>query len=192
MQILNIWTRTSVATGGLALLLFCGVLPGGIARGTCMEAMTGMEGTSAPAQSSDASPSAVSSAGWNSAGSFSGEITVLATIRQVMNDHAAGGPAGIHLLVDGPLGSFDASLGSYLPTEVRQAISNGQPVQITGVVRSANGKAYLFARQLTVGGHQVVIRNANGFLVRTPSSTDIRSNKVRSEGRGSFQNGGIQ
>ena len=109
---------------------------------------------------------------------------MLGTIRQVVSNHDAGGPAGIHILIDGPLGSFDASLGSFLLNEVRQALSNGTPVEITGTVRSANGKDYLLARQLNVAGHQVTIRNANGFLVHNPSSTGAVSGKVRSEGNG--------
>lgn len=156
------------ATGRLSFLIFCGVLLGGIAA------------MSAAAQSSDPT-------GWNAVSSPSGEITVLATIRQVVPDHVAGSPAGLHILVDGPLGSFDASLGLYLPNEVRQALSNGVPVQITGVVRSTNGKDYLFARQLSVAGQQITIRNSKGFLLRNPTAAGSGSNKVRSE-----PNGGIQ
>jgi hypothetical protein len=173
MQIVKIWKRATGATSRLSFLLFFGVLlPGGIAA------------RRAAAQSSD--PSSLPAQGWSPA-SASGEVTVLATIRQVVSDHVAGSPAGLHILVDGPLGSFDASLGSYLSSEVREALSNGAAVQITGVVRSANGRDYLFARQLKVAGHQVVIRNSNGFLVRTPSSTGTRSNKVHSEISGGIQ-----
>jgi hypothetical protein len=173
MQILKIWKRTTGATGRLSFLLFCGVLLGGIAA------------MSAAAQSSD--PSAVPSTGWNAVSSSLGEITVLGAIRQVVSDHVAGSPAGLHILVDGPLGSFDASLGLYLPNEVRQALSNGVPVQITGVVRSTGGKDYLFARQLSIAGQQITIRNSNGFLLRNPTAAGSGSNKVRSE-----PNGGIQ
>jgi hypothetical protein len=122
-------------------------------------------------------------------------VTVLATVRQVVSEHVAGSPAGLHILVDGPLGSFDASLGSYLSSEVREALSNGAAVQITGVVRSANGRDYLFARQLSVAGRQVAIRNTNGFLVRTPSSTGTGSNGTPSNRVHSVHseiNGGIQ
>jgi hypothetical protein len=178
MQTLKIWKRTD-AMSRLSSLLFCVVLLGGIARGTFLEAM------SAPAQSS--APSTATSAGWNSASSSSGEIAVLGTIRQVVSNHSGGGPAGIHILIDGPLGSFDASLGSYLSSEIRQALSNGEPVQITGVVRSANGKDYLLVRQLSVAGHQVTIRNANGFLVHTPSATNSRSGQAHSKGNGGVQ-----
>jgi hypothetical protein len=165
MQIFKIGKRTT-GTIRFASLSVCVLLLGGVAS----------------AQSSGTSTA--TSTGWNSANSLAGEIKVLGTIRQVVSNHDAGGPAGIHILIDGPIGSFDASLGSFLPGDVRQALSNGAPVEIAGVVRSANGKDYLFARLLTVAGHQVTIRNANGFLVHNPSPTGAASGKVRSDSNG--------
>ena len=179
MQIFKIGKRTNGGTNGFVSLSVCVLLLGGIVRGTSAKEM------SALAQSSG--PSTATSAGWNSASSSAGEIKVLGTIRQVVSHHDAGGPAGVHILIDGPLGSFDASLGSFLPSDVRQALSNGAPVEITGVVRSANGKDYLLVRQLNVGGRQVTIRNANGFLVHNLSSTGAASGKVRSEGNGGIR-----
>jgi hypothetical protein len=179
MQIFKVGKRTAGTTSGFASLSVCVILLGGIASGTSAKAM------SAPAQSSV--PSTAASAGWNSANSPAGEIKVLGTIRQVVSNHDVGGPAGIHILIDGPLGSFDASLGSFLSSEVRQALSNGAPVQITGIVRSANGKDYLLVRQLSLAGHEVTIRNANGFLVHNSSSTGAASGKVRSEGNGGIR-----
>lgn len=179
MQIFKIGKRTNGTTSRFASLSVCVILLGGIASGTSAKAM------SAPAQSSV--PSTATSTGWNSASSSTGEIKVLGTIRRVVSNHDSGGPAGVHIFIDGPLGSFDASLGSFLPNEVRQALSNGAPVQITGIVRSANGKDYLLVRQLNVGVHQVTIRNANGFLVRNSSSTGAASGKVRSEGNGAIR-----
>jgi hypothetical protein len=176
MQIFKIGKRTTGTTSRFASLSVCVILLGGIAIGTSVEAM------GAPGQSSV--PSTAASTRWNSTSSSAGEINVLGTIRQVVSNHEAGGPAGIHILIDGPLGSFDASLGSSLPGEVRQALSNGAPVKLTGIVRSANGKDYLLVRQLSVGGRQVTIRNANGFLVHNPSSTGAVSGKARSEGNG--------
>jgi hypothetical protein len=155
--------------------LFCVVLFGV----SCVEAM------SAPAQSSN-SPTAAP-AGWNAAGPSSGVITVLGAIRQVVSNPAAGTPSGVRILIDGPLGSFDASLGSYLPNEIQQALTNGASVQATGVVTSVNGKDYLFVRQLSVAGHQVTIRNSNGFLLHHSSTPDSGSNKRHSEGDGGVQ-----
>jgi hypothetical protein len=121
------------------------------------------------------------------AGPSSGVITVLGAIRQVVSDHVVGTPAGVHILIDGPLGSFDASLGSYLPDEIRQALSNGASVQATGVVSSANGKDYLLVRQLTVAGHQVTIRNSNGFLVHPSGLPGSGPNQRHNEGSGGVQ-----
>ena len=150
----------------LSSRLFCVILLGGVGS---------VEVMSAYAQSLNPStnPSTAAAGG-------SGLVTVLGAIRQVVSDHVVGTPAGVHILIDGPLGSFDASLGSYLPDEIRQALSNGASVQATGVVSSANGKNYLLVRQLTVAGHQVTIRNSNGFLLRPGSQR-------HSEGNGGVQ-----
>ncbi len=176
MQILGIWRRRDGTLRGLSSL--CVVLSVGVALNISIGAID------AHAQSTDPS---TAPAGWRSAGPSSGEITALGTIRQVVSDRVAGSPSGVHILVDGPLGSFDASLGSSLPKDLLQALSDGGPVQITGTVRSVNGKDYLMARQLTVAGHQVTIRNVNGFLVHNPSGTGTRSQKVQVEGNGGVQ-----
>lgn len=73
MRILMIWKRTDGAIGSLSSLLFCAVLPGGVSRGTCVEAM------SAPAQLP--SPSTAASAGWNAARSSTGLVTVPGLVR---------------------------------------------------------------------------------------------------------------
>ena len=166
MRISAIWKRQGEATGRLSSWLFCVILLGGVVS---------VEVMSAYAQSLN--PSTPAAGG-------SGLVTVLGAIRQVVPDHVVGTPAGVHILIDGPLGSFDASLGSYLSDDIRQALSNGASVQATGVVSSANGKNYLLVWQLTVAGHQVTIRNSNGFLVR-PSSSGPKQR--HSEGNGGVQ-----
>jgi hypothetical protein len=173
MQILKIWKRTDERTSKFSSPLIDILLLGGIALGISAGTM------SAPAQSVNPP----FSSGWNSATSSAGEISVLGTIRQVESGRA-GGPAGVRILIDGPLGRFDVSLGSNLPAEVRDALSNGQPVQVTGVVQSTNGKDYLIARQLNVAGHQVKIRNSNGFLARNPSTDGSATGNARSQGNG--------
>jgi hypothetical protein len=162
MRISAIWKKQGDANSKLSSLLFCVVLLGGVAS---------VEAMGAHAQSLNPSTPAAGA---------SSLVTVLGAIRQVVPDHVVGTPAGVHILIDGPLGSFDASLGSYLPDDIRQALSNGASVQATGVVSSANGKNYLLVWQLTVAGHQVTIRNSNGFLVRPGSQR-------HSEGNGGVQ-----
>jgi hypothetical protein len=141
--------------------------------------------TTAVAQTTESSTAA--SPGWRPEGPPSGEFIVLGTIRQVITDRVLGSPLGVNILIDGPLGSFDTSLGSFLSNDVLQALSDGAPVQITGSIRSINGKDYLMARQLKVADQVVTIRNANGFLVHNPSTTGSSSNKVLKQGNGGVQ-----
>src|ERR1700723_3750786 len=162
MRISAIWKKQGDANSKLSSLLFCVVLLGGVASVEAMGAHAQPLNPPTPAAGA------------------SSLVTVLGAIRQVVPDHVVGTPAGVHILIDGPLGSFDASLGSYLPDDIRQALSNGASVQATGVVSSANGKNYLLVWQLTVAGHQVTIRNSNGFLVRPGSQR-------HSEGNGGVQ-----
>jgi hypothetical protein len=169
MRISAIWKRQGEATGRLSSWLLCGILLGGVVS---------VEVMSTYAQSLN--PSTPAAGG-------SGLVTVLGAIRQVVPDHVVGTPAGVHILIDGPLGSFDASLGSYLPDDIRQALSNGASVQATGVVSSANGKNYLLVRQLTVAGHEVTIRNSNGFLVHPSGHPGSGPNQRHSEGNGGVQ-----
>jgi len=176
MQTLNFREKIDRTTGRLSSFFFDAIIFG--ALGISLGAV------GAAAQSSE--PPTPASA-WTSVGASPGEVTVLGTIRQVVANHAAGGPAGVHVLIDGPLGSFDASLGSSLPGEVLQALSDGGPVQMVGAVRSANGKTFLFVRQLNVAGHQVTIRNSNGFLVRNSTTAGSGSNKTLKESAGGVQ-----
>jgi hypothetical protein len=148
MQRLKNWKRTTGTAIGLSCLLLCFVLPGEVGGGCASAWAQGPNwgGGSAPGNTP------------------AKEITVQATIRQVML-----GQGGDRLLVSAPVGNFDAALGPYVPAEVRQALTVGTPVELTGTLRSVNGKDILLVRQLTVAGHQVTLRNANGFLMRGPA-----------------------
>ena len=93
------------------------------------------------------------------------DITMAGTVQQLITAHKADTPVGLQLVVDGPQGSFTASLGPNLSREVQQSLSEGAPVQISGQMQTINGQQYLLARKLTIEGKQVVVRNENGFLV---------------------------
>jgi hypothetical protein len=99
------------------------------------------------------------------------------------------GQGGDRLLVSAPVGNFDAALGPYVPAEVRQALTVGTPVELTGMLHSVNGKDILLVRQLTVAGHSVTLRNANGFLMRGPAPGGSGTGKSHNNGSG---NGGNQ
>jgi hypothetical protein len=93
------------------------------------------------------------------------DVAMAGTVQQVITTHTLGAPIGIQLVAQGSQGAFTANLGSALSDQARQALSPGTPVQISGVMETINGKSYLLARKLTVGGEQVIIRNDHGFLV---------------------------
>lgn len=95
------------------------------------------------------------------------DITMAGTVQQLITAHEAGTPVGLQLVVDGPQGSFTASLGPNLSREVLQSLSEGAPLQISGQMQTINGHQYLLARKLTIDGKQIVVRNENGFLVHT-------------------------
>jgi hypothetical protein len=178
METVDIRTKPRWTRGRLSVFLFGVIIPGGTALAVSAGA------TRAVAQSAEPTNAA---ARWNSVSSSSPALMVLGNIRQLVSEHVAGSPLGVHILIDGPLGSFDASLGSSLPHDVMQALSDGAPVQITGSVLSINGKDYLMARQLKVADHVVTIRNSNGFLVHNPSATGSSSAKSQSQGNGGVQ-----
>jgi hypothetical protein len=104
------------------------------------------------------------------------DLAIAGTIRQVITANAAGAPDGIQVVVEAPQGSFTASLGPNLSHDVQQSLSSGTPVGISGAMQAIDGKEYLLARTLTIGGNQVVIRNQYGFLVHTPSRSRAAGN----------------
>jgi hypothetical protein len=93
------------------------------------------------------------------------DITMAGTLQQIISTRTRGTPAGIQLVADGPQGAFTAILGPALSDQMRQTLSPGAPVQISGVKETINGQSYVLVRKLTVAGNQVIIRNEHGFLV---------------------------
>jgi hypothetical protein len=113
-------------------------------------------------------PVAQSASGFDTPAS---DITMTGTVQQFITAHSS----GLQVVVDGPQGSFTASLGPNLSSEVRQSLSPGVPVQVSVIQQTINGKEHLLARKLTVAGKETVIRNEKGFLIRTPSSQHSRA-----------------
>jgi hypothetical protein len=94
------------------------------------------------------------------------EITINGDIQEVVTRRIAGSPAGMHLLVAGPEGQVDAHVGPFLSKEIKDALHTGTPVRIIGAMASLNGKNYLLARELSVGGTTVKLRSKSGLLLR--------------------------
>jgi hypothetical protein len=110
------------------------------------------------------------------------ETTVAGSVDQVVTGHTAGAPAGVHLLVNGPQGVIDASLGPYLSAEVQQSLAKGAAVQLSGVTRTIDGTDYLLTRTLTVAGHATSIRNEHGFLIHPRANNGAKTRLSASAG----------
>jgi hypothetical protein len=108
------------------------------------------------------------------------EITFSGTIQDVVSQHVAGSPAGIHLLVAGPQGVVDAHVGPFLSKETKESLQAGMPVRIVGAMSLQEGKNYLLARELTVGGSTVTVRSERGVLlpVLSPRAQRARTQKT--------------
>jgi hypothetical protein len=112
------------------------------------------------------------------------EITLDGTVQEVISEPAPGSPVGVHLLVAGPQGTVDAHLGPYLSNDTRDALRSGESVRIVGAMKQVNGKDYLLARRLILGGRTVTVRTERGFLVHASLP---RASSSQAE-----QNGGLR
>src|SRR5580693_3468759 len=95
------------------------------------------------------------------------EITLSGDVQQVVTRHVVGAPGGMHLLLAGPKGLVDAHIGPFMSKEMKEALHTGTPVRIVGAMATLNGKNYLLARELTVGGTTITVRSEHGFLRRS-------------------------
>jgi hypothetical protein len=115
------------------------------------------------------------------------ETSFSGTIDQVVAGHTAGSPAGLHVLVNGPQGVIDASLGAYLSAEVQQSLTKGTAVQLSGVTRTIDGTDYLLTRTLTVAGHSINIRNEHGFLIHPRANNGVKTHSGTNASAGGLQ-----
>lgn len=139
-----------------------------------------MSGTAGAQSNASALPSTASQAVAN-------EVTVAGTIQQVVSDPAAGRPSGIHLLVTSPQGVFDAAVGPFLASDVKDSLSSGQPVKVTGAMRTFNGQQFLLVREMNIAGRQVTIRNPHGFLVRAQLPAGFHAQRSHAGANGGNQ-----
>jgi hypothetical protein len=93
------------------------------------------------------------------------EITTGGVIREIVANRSTGAPAGFNFVLSGSQ-VVDVNAGMNLDPKVREQLRAGETVQVTGLMRSINGKDYLLARELVVGGETIQVRSRNGFPVR--------------------------
>lgn len=94
------------------------------------------------------------------------EITLNGNVESVITKRTVGAPIGVRLLVAGPKGALVAHVGPFLTKAEKDALHTGTPVHIVGAMATVHGTSYLLARELSVGGTTIKVRNAHGFLVR--------------------------
>jgi hypothetical protein len=116
--------------------------------------------------------------------------TILAgTIQEVVTKHTVGSPAGMHLLVAGAKGVVDTHLGPFLSKDTKEALQTGMPVQIVGATVQLHDKEFFLARQVTIGGRTITIRNNRGMLVhpRPQGQRIVKVNGTAVETKGGVQ-----
>jgi hypothetical protein len=94
------------------------------------------------------------------------EITLGGTVSDVLVKPASGMITGPHLLLATVSGAVDTSLGRWaLQGKDALKLSIGQPVEVTGVMKTVRDRRVLLARTVKVGGKIYVMRNRHGIPV---------------------------
>jgi hypothetical protein len=94
------------------------------------------------------------------------EVTLSGTVSGVLTKPTAGMIMGSHLLLATVSGAVDASLGRWgLQGEGALAVTVGQQVEMTGVMRVLKNREVFLARTVKVGGKVYPIRNEHGIPV---------------------------
>ena len=93
------------------------------------------------------------------------ETTLIGNIQQLVTKNDPGSPAGVHVLVAGTQGVVDVQVGPFLSKATKEALQAGAPVQVVGAMMQFHEKQYFLARELSVNGRTITVRNARGFLV---------------------------
>jgi hypothetical protein len=111
------------------------------------------------------------------------ELAASGTIQEIISTNTPGTPRGLRMILIGPQGVIDASLGPYLTSVVQQSLTAGQLVAVDGVAVTLNGHDYLLVRQLTIGDHQIGVRNDKGFLIHPASNHARQATITKGEGQ---------
>ena len=113
---------------------------------------------------------------------ISKEMTLSGTVSSVVTNPSAGMMWGVHLLVETPSGTVDASLGRYaLLGKNPLYVTAGQHVQVTGVMKIFDGQQVCLARTVMVGALVYTIRNERGIAL-SPQARERLSHASDQEG----------
>ncbi|MGD0214759.1 MAG: hypothetical protein ABSB87_16150 [Terriglobales bacterium] len=113
---------------------------------------------------------------------ISKEVTLHGTVSDVLKKPSKGMIMGSHLLIQTGVGSLDASLGRFaLQGRGALSIEAGKQVEVTGVMKTLNGKQVLITRTVTVNGHAYTMRNEHGIPV-SPQARERAGEKSAHKG----------
>ena len=116
------------------------------------------------------------------------ETTLIGNIQQLVTKNEPGSPTGVHVLVAGPQRVVDVHAGPFLSKATKEALQAGVSVQIVGATMQFHEKQYFLARELTVGGRTITVRNGRGFLV-SPDGDHVARARGTAKGQ---DNGGAR
>jgi DNA/RNA endonuclease YhcR with UshA esterase domain len=112
------------------------------------------------------------------------EVTLKGTVSSVLEKPAKGMTMGSHLVVQTPAGTVDASLGMFgLRGKGALSVSEGQQVEVTGVMKTIRNQQVFLARTVKANGQTFVIRNEHGFPV-SPQARERESQNIKQNGEG--------
>lgn len=110
------------------------------------------------------------------------EVSLTGTVSSVLAKPAAGMLFGSHLMLDTHSGQVDASLGKWgLQGKGALSVVAGEPVEVTGVMKTINNKPVFIVRTVKVNGQVYTIRNQYG-VPRSPQSRQRASQKAAQGG----------
>jgi hypothetical protein len=105
------------------------------------------------------------------------ESTISGVVTSVIEKPAAGMIFGSHLLLMTLSGRVDVSLGRFgLRGKGALAVTAGQPVDVTGILKTINDQPVFLARTVKVGANTYTIRNEHGIEI-SPQAREPRSEK---------------
>jgi hypothetical protein len=108
------------------------------------------------------------------------EVTLAGTVSEVYAHPGDGMIFGSHLMLETASGRLDASLGKWaMQGKGALSVAAGQPVEVTGVMKTIKDKQVFIVRIVKAEGHLYTIRNK--FGLPTPPQSRERASKIAAQ-----------
>jgi hypothetical protein len=112
------------------------------------------------------------------------EITIDATVVDVVTKAEPGMLAGAHAQLTTSSGAVDAHLGTYAMRGTSALrLAAGDQIRVVGVMRTIQGRPVLLVRTVQAGGVSCTIRNAHGIPLRSASACATQPHQNAKGGR---------